>query len=165
MEAVAWDGKHHIASPLLSTDKNQSSQLPPRTERVNPRIQHPTFLGLPKELAPVLLVLELWWIWHSLATRGRTEMAVWTGRHHSLPHPSSAQSKQIKPTAACFSLGRTRADRAPRISGCMIGGNHLLYEASQWRLEVLALSNEQTPTQKIKENEKSGKDVSNKVRL
>lgn len=58
------------------------------------------------ELPRGLGVLELWWDRHSLATWGRTEMAVWIGgQHRSLPCP--AQSRWNIPAQPAPEEGRS----------------------------------------------------------
>lgn len=79
-------------------------------------------------------------------------MAFWTGRNHS-SHPAQGKSKMNskKWKELVESLARLKRRSL------------LIYHASSRRLEDLwALSNSQTSTKRVKENENSGKNVSQK---
>lgn len=123
-----------------------------------------TSLELPKELTSILPILELLQFCLSLVCWGRMEMVAWASRYHiSLPH-SSAQVTKQKPMAIICLLLPGEGKCCPSESlARLIGGDLFLYKANLRRVrKVLALSNAQTPIQKIKENGESGKDVPNR---
>lgn len=107
-EAVSWVAVDHIPSPLLSTEwADQKIALvfcPWKGRWLNHSSIVSTSLGMPKELARVSSVLELWRVGHSIATWSRAERVLWVGRCHSFPYLS--KSERPKAIAAQFSSRR-----------------------------------------------------------
>ena len=119
---------------------------------------------LPRPLASVLSVLELWWVKQGLPTYGRMETATWAGRHHRAY--ALLITEQADKTHSCLLLtGKGQSWKRPTASlARLTDGGLLLYEASPWRLEeVSALSNLQASTQRVKKNQESGKRCFKKI--
>ena len=89
-----------------------------------------------------------------LATQGSVGSLQMALEGVSDPPPCSAHRNKAKIPVFSFPPGRERAVECPRISDGLIGRGFLLHGASLRRPgQVSSLSNEQTPTQRVKENE------------